>query len=208
MSGNLQLPVRMSRDTGPLPVIIGVDPGSMCGWAVLLPGRRDERYYLWRYGQAKPTLTRWVHALLANVVDKADGREVIMTLEGQYLPPKFGKDSGESGSGVGMSQKSMIGLVLNRARWQVVAELLGIRVTPVSPLKWQGALLGASNKVPSEERKARAKKFVEGYFEIEETDEHETDAICVAIHEARSNLVPIAQHPRPDIGERKRGKKG
>lgn len=208
--------------SGNLPIIVGVDPGSTCGWAVLLPGNRDERYYLWRYGQAKPTLSYWVHALLNNVFDKANGQKIIMPIEGQYLPQGFKKKKKKAApqqtsllpmpkpdnDGFRMSQKSVIGLVLNRARWQVIGELLGIDVLPVSPLKWQGAMLGATNRVPSEERKRRAKEFVEGFFGLQDLDEHEIDAICVAIHEARLNLVPIAQNPRPDKGERKRGKKG
>ncbi len=184
-----------SSSTDSLPVVVGVDPGTCSGWSIFLPGKNDQRYYLWRYGEMNPTDPIKTDRLFQDIAERASDREIVLAIEGQFVHRKdpLGHKTGS---------KIIIGLVTNRCRWQIPAEMRKHEIQIISPLKWQNNVLNAGPGKDSKWRKNESREFVKYLFNLDSIRGNEADAICIAVNEILWTLIPIAKKFRPESGEK------
>jgi hypothetical protein len=157
------------------PVILSVDPGRNSGWAIFEPKPHfDTSYKLVDYGCIYNLTTHKVNDLLIAL----DITSLILCLEDQYVSPKEAK----------RLQGKITKLVINRSRWQVLAELICVPAFPVNPTLWQRDILGIAGRGTKRDmRKKASKAFVESTHHI--TPSVDTcDAICIG-HYCISQLV-------------------
>jgi len=187
------------RTTVP-PLILSVDPGSTSGWAMYRPG--EDSYTLHRFGLVRETTGAKAARIIRRAIKARPDDEVpvLLVIERQYIP----RPDQAGRSDKVLSSAALEGLFMNRARWQVVAELLALEVDVhgVKPQQWQTPIIGAGRGVKRKERKRRAKAVASSYFPGAVFTNDEADAVLMGLHEARLQVLAISREGHPLKGER------
>lgn len=182
------------------PLILAVDPGATSGWSIFCPG--DEGYTLTRYGLVRQvTGTKAARIIRRAIKARPDvSVPMLLVIERSYIARPEQKKRSE----VVLSSAGIEALILNRARWQIVAEFFPceVEIRPVKPQQWQTPIIGAGRGVKRAERKRRAKKVAESYFPGALFTTDEADAVCLGLYEARLQILPVCQAGHPQRGER------
>ncbi len=140
--------------------VIGIDPGSITGWAVVRGGLSPA---LKAYGQVELDYDTTATGVLRKVAKMAGNGRVIVAIEDQYLPRTY-------------TNKSTVNLCHAAGRWEEAAAALGHTPTWVNPKSWQSAELG---RLPKGKTKKASIQKVKGLYGCS-VNEHIADAILIA----------------------------
>lgn len=159
-------------------------------------------YQLLSYGQVKLTTAGLAAVVLRRALKARpdQGQAVRLLLESAYLP----RASQAGRSEAQFNWLSIEKLIINRSRWEVVAELLGpeLDVRSVRAQQWQGPIIGARRGMSRSVRKRAAKAVARNYFDGARFASDEADAVCLGLFEARRVGLPVLRHGHPEAGER------
>jgi len=189
----------MTFNLEPVP-ILSVDPGHVSGFAVFFQANNQNNYYLARYGKMKPTKAKKTEKIIDCCVDKLVDcyempNKMIMLVETQYLAV-----TGQQG----LSIDKLMRLVVNRARWEVIAERKEglIEIKYVKPNQWQSKMLGASRRMKRDERKITGVRFAQSFYRGATFTPDESDAVLMGMNQIRVMGKQVVQDHYPLEGER------
>lgn len=178
--------------------ILSVDAGYTSGFSIFF--ETENKYYLARYGTMKPTRPKKIEKVIDCCVDKlVDWYEMpnkmIMLVETQYLAI-----DGQQGLNI----DSLMRLVVNRARWEVMAERKEglIDIKHYKPNQWQSKMLGASKRMRREQRKETGVRFAQSFYHGATFTPDESDSVLMAMNHIRLIGKQIVQDYYPRKGER------
>jgi hypothetical protein len=164
-----------------MPLIVSADPAKISGFACYVPDSDDRSYRLARYGLLKPTTTQKVDRIFEWADDTAAKSVhvdfVLLAIEDQFLGKK--------------NPHSLIKMVEQRMRWQVVAEMYGARVETFQPQQWQGPMLGARRGMKRKERKRASQNSAHFFFKGASFTIDEADATIIGAYVARLQVARI-----------------
>lgn len=177
-----------------------MDPGRTSGWASF--GLFSQGYRLLDYGQVGLTSAALTAVVLRRALDaRPDPSQAIrLLLESAYLP----RASQAGRSEATFNWLSIEKLIINRSRWEVVAELLGaeVDVRSIRAQQWQGPVIGARRGMTRSTRKRAAKTVARSYFAGARFASDEADAVCMGLFEIRRVGLPALRSGCPARGER------
>lgn len=151
-------------------LVLAVDPGRNCGYSVWHRGRMLECSYL-----APGWNAQIVDRIIQHHGPRASelGAQLVLAIEAQYLPR-------------GVGGAAAISVIVNRCRWQVVAELSAVRVVLVAASTWQTQWLKWRR---GEDPKALARAEMERLIEVHQPErrlvmvtQDMADAVCLGAY--------------------------
>lgn len=165
-------------------------------------GLHSQGYRLIGYGQMKLTSAALAAVVLRRALEaRPDQSQAIrLLLESAYLPRASQAERSEAT----FNWLSIEKLIINRSRWEVVAELLGaeVDVRSIRAQQWQGPVIGARRGMTRSTRKRAAKAVARTYFDGARFASDEADAVCMGLFETRRVGLPALRTGHPYKGER------
>lgn len=160
-------------------IIIGIDPGSLGGIAVL-DGSQMKTYNM-------PETYPDIYILLSDIKEEHKGEDLLAVLEdvGHGMP--------------GQSSKATAVFARHNGHLEMALYALGIRTVKVTPQKWQKSYsnsLGKSKDCEKKEWKNKLKGLAQQMFPTEKVTLKNADAMLIACYGSTMNSAP-AETPPP-----------